>query len=100
MNTIPPQSFSEKKLTIMIQSSDGLTTASCPELGVVGFGRSRESATKEVYDAIINNSKIVLKLKDLHESFRSEHEKILSQWAPQILSNEGNIQSLFYFQQA
>ena len=81
------------------QACDGLTTALCPELGIVGFGKTPELAMREVFDATITNSKVILKVKKVGDGFRSVKERTLFELAPDILSREGNIQSLFNYTQ-
>ncbi len=98
---MPNQSSSslEKKLTIELQGCDGLTTATCPTLGIVGFGKSRDRALKEVFDSIITNSKVVIKKQESGEPLNLDRERMLSQLAQRFLEHQGDIQSLFLYKQ-
>ena len=84
-----------QQFPIFIQQSDGITAAVCRVFEIGGIGRDRESACKEVYDAIITNSKIILNKVRLKEPLASIQEEALKDKADFFLENQSNISSFF-----
>lgn len=92
---MPTNSMNNKQFPIYIQQSDGITAAVCRVFEIGGIGRDRESACREVYDAIITNSKIIMSKVRLNEPLVSVQEERLKDRAEFFLANQSQISSFF-----
>lgn len=84
-----------KPINIEFKASDGITAAVAREFKVGGIGRDLRSACKEVADALITNSKIVLSKLARKEELHSEQEKLIKERAGEFVSNQGRIAEYF-----